>query len=196
MPRISVGMGPSNDPIGRSEVLRLGTSSSTSDDRPEWSGDSAPETESSLQPPAPDADSPSSTGQPPRPTPSSVSSTDGSTQETGSAQQSLPDSSEEATPRDPGQGTDQQEDEPLSGHQLMQLARQAYVDRQYDHAEVLIDSAEATGAVPAAELATARRYVADARGRSALGDPPSDTGPTSAGPSEGVPADGGYLTGA
>jgi hypothetical protein len=201
MPRVSVGMGPSNDPIGRSEVLRLGTSSSISGDRQDRSGDSAPETEPSLQSPVPSADSPSSTGQPPKPTLSSASSMDGSTQETGYSQPSQQDSSEEqATPKDPGQEAAPEFDNDqylgLSGHEIMQLARQAYVDRQYDQSDALIGLAETTGGVPDAELSAARRYVAVARGRSALGGPPSDTEPITAGPSEAVPADGGYLTGA
>lgn len=199
MPRISVGMGSSNarDDLKEGEQLSAGTSFLTSGDTQEWSGGSAQETEPSLQSPAPSVDSLYSADQPPRPTPSSASSTDGSTQETGSLPPSQPDSSETATPKDPGQDTAQQEGEPqLSGHELMQLARQAYVDRQFDHADALINSAESAGGVQASELATARRYVARGRASSALGDPPSDTGPVSTGPSEGVPADGGYLAGA
>ena len=137
--------------------------------------------------------------QPPKPIPSSASSTDGSTQETGCSPQSQPDSLEEATPKEPGPEVVQESDDPtagLSGHEIMQLARQAYVDQQYDQSEALIGLAETTGGVPASELALARGYVARGRGRSALADAPSDTGPIPAGPSEEDPAAGGYLTGA
>jgi hypothetical protein len=207
LPRISEGMGPSNNPEERRAALRLGTSSSTYDGKLEWSGDSAPETEQSSRWPVPAADSPSFRGQPPRPTSSSATTTDGSTQETGASQSSQQDSSEDsAPPREPtqDQAPSKPEIEPspegpyagLSGHELMALARDEYSAGNLDEADRLITAAEQAGGVAASELATARRYVATARARRpALGGVPRGPG-GSPGYAKGVPSAGGYLTGA
>lgn len=195
-----MGMGPSNarENLEEGEQLSAGISSLTSDDRQESSGGSAPETGSSLQSPVPSADSRFSADHLQKPIFSSADSTGGSTQETGSHQQSQPDSSADPqTPREAGPDQVQTDElEGLSGHEIMQLAHDAYKDRQYDHADLLLNSAEATGGVEASELALARGYVARGRARSDLAGPPSDPGTVPRGPSEAVPADGGYLAGA
>jgi hypothetical protein len=77
------------------EEPSAGTSSLTSEDKPEWSGDSPQDTEQSHPLPAPDAESPSGKGQATkRARSSSVSSTAGSTQETGASPASQSGSSE------------------------------------------------------------------------------------------------------
>jgi len=183
--------GSSNDPIGRWDAIRLGTSSSTSGSKPGWSGTSGT---TGLLSPAHDVESLSSTDQPPKPVFSSVDSTDGSGQETGSSPASLLGSSEdsvppkEATP-DQVQADDVPED--LHHEQVMALAHDAYESQNYDEADRLIGIAEERGASRRA-VATARGYVRDARAR-ALADAPPRGGGTGAGPSEADPSAGGML---
>jgi hypothetical protein len=94
-----------------------GTSSLTSESKPDKSGISPPETESSLQSPAPDAENLSGKGRRQKQTSSSASLTDGSIQETGSGQASQQDSSEDSaapTPATADQGSSS-EQVPASG---------------------------------------------------------------------------------
>lgn len=87
-----------------------GISSLTSESRPDRSGTSAPETESSLQSPAQDVESPSDKDPLQKPASSTADLTDGSTQETGSSQSLQSDSSEEsaaATQATPDQETEE-----------------------------------------------------------------------------------------
>lgn len=78
------------------EETSAGTSSSTSDDRPDKSGEPSG---TDPQSPAPDAESPSEAPQQEKVEASSASTTGGSTQETGSGQASLQVSSEDKTPQ-------------------------------------------------------------------------------------------------
>src|SRR5579859_6124113 len=193
MPHISVAQGPTNNPVERFRVLaeeeegeqsRPGTGPRPSGGRFGRSGTSGT---TDLQLPAPDAESPSSTGPQADPTSSSADTTDGSGQGTGSSPWSPPGSSgdsaqqREATPgqapadelsKEESLAADEQnEDDPyegVSGSELMSLARAAYEERRFEESAILLDRAETAGGVPAAELATARGYVARARGVGAL----------------------------
>jgi hypothetical protein len=150
MPRNSDN-GPSNGDIAReAEIMRrrregvtsAGTSSSTSESRPEPSGSSAPEMESITPSPARSAGSRSGTGRRRTQAPSSsASSTGGSTPVTGPSPQSPPDSSGESAPQSPvtpanteGLATD--------GWEALSLAREAVDDGDFDLAEDMLKEAE------------------------------------------------------
>jgi hypothetical protein len=92
-----------------------GTSSLTSESKPDRSGTSPPETGSSLRSPAPDVESPSGKDQPQKQTSSSASLTAGSTQETGSvpARQQAS-SAASAAPTPATQGQDSKPEAPKS----------------------------------------------------------------------------------
>jgi hypothetical protein len=160
MPSAHVSSAPYNeyDPpsMAGEEELSPGTSSSTSESRPDRSGSSGTPGHPS---PALGAESPSDRGQQVSPVQSSsVSSTDGSTPETGPTQLLQQDSSEgsaPATPATPAPVRDAAE--------LMDLAHQAYSRGEYDLAEELLDEAEKVDASVREATAGPRAAIASAR---------------------------------
>lgn len=178
--------GPSNNPLERWDAIRLGGSSSTSGRQLAKSGTSGT---TDLPSPAPSAESPSARGPQAKPASSSVSLTDGSGQETGSSPTSLSGSSagsplQKAVTLVPDPEAD------LPGDQLMAMAREAYFDRRFDRSEYLLNIAETKGEDPVA-VASARGYVRNARALAVTGSSLGDA-PGGAGPSEEVPASGGF----
>lgn len=154
-----------------SASAEAGISSSTSGDKPDKSGDSTTDTESSLQSPAPSAENLSKQDLPADPAQSSTaSSTDGSTQETGPSQQSpltsLAESpaKSEATTAQPSEVpvavqkalgvespvtlADQRAGVPApmtaeqAANDLITLARDEYNNKNYDVALKLVDDAQ------------------------------------------------------
>ena len=98
------------------ESPSAGISSLTSESKPDRSGPSPPETGSSLQSPAHDAENPSGKGRRQKQASSSASSTDGSTQETGSGQAPQPDSSADSAAQTPATADQvSSEETPASG---------------------------------------------------------------------------------
>lgn len=180
----STASGSSNNRLERWDAIRLGISSSTSESMLDKSGASGTTV---LPSPALDAENRFFRGLPPRPASSSVDLTDGSGQETGSSPLSRSGSSEDSAP--PREATpDLDQCEP---HEIMEMAREAYQNSNYEGAENLLVIAEERGANPDA-VASARGYVRDARAR-ALAGPPPQGGGTGTGPSEEDPASGGML---
>lgn len=186
--------GSSNNPLERWRALRVGTSSSTSESRPDRSGISGT---TALPSPAPIAESLSVQDQPLRPASFSASLTDGSGQETGSSPVSPSDSSEgSAAPKEATPAPDPEADLPTD--QLMAMAREAYFSRNFDESERLLGIAEAKGEDPVA-VASARGYVRDARAATPGGAPPrpapsgAGSSEDAAGPNEADPASGGFV---
>jgi hypothetical protein len=182
--------GSSNDPIERWRVLRLGTSSLTSESTLDKSGISGT---IDLQSPAPVVESLFLRGQLLRPASSSVDLTDGSGQETGSSPSSLSVSLEDsARQREAIPGQVQVGDMDSLGHsEIMEMARDEYENGRYEEAERLISLAEVRGADSGA-VVSARRYVREARSRSLAASPPPPGG-AGDGPSEEDPSAGGLL---
>ena len=152
-----------------------GTSSSPSEKKLEWSGGSAPATESSLQSPAPETGSPSSPDPAASPVPSFTAPlTDGSTPETGSGQPSPQDSLAGALVMEstvtPGLDltSGPSEEVPAAGgflsgpeqaQKLMADAHTAFLAGDYDTADSLLNAAEEADPTVSHEIEIAHAAV-------------------------------------